>query len=244
MKKLLLPLLIASSTAHSFTYTDNWSIPDNQVCDDWESISVYKSAINPVIMAGESRKINIKVPNNSITATIRYQGFASKPSKLITDIGYNYPFYIEPRLGSHVSKLFNQPTGYVYIYQNHISTEVNMGHSTMSEVSASFKLTKTECDKRKGTFIPPKVVVPDLEVKPIILRDDFSFNLNQIDLGNNNIYAIQFEYSHISNGSYYFRTTSVRPVTVDDYDKDTYTIVSGDCNDDDPKINPNKYNCN
>lgn len=242
-KFLVVVILFVSSVAHAFTYTDTWSIPNDQKCDNWNSVSKYTAAYLPVIQSGESRKIIIPVPYGSKTGYISFKSHASEPSKLITEVNYLNAFYIKPRLGSHVSQAFSNPKNYLYVYHNAISNDANLGPSTMADFTASFKLTDAECSKRGG-IEPPKVIVPDLEVKPIILREDFSFNLNQLQL-KSDIFAIQFEYVKVLNNQYYFKTTSIRPVTEgEDYDKDSYTIVSGDCNDNDPNINPNKGNCN
>ena len=239
---IIMILSMSSSIAYSFTYNNHWSIPDNQKCDHWNTVAFYVPTVLPVIRPGQSRKITIEVPINSETVNIQFKGHASQPSYLITVINHNEPFHINPKLGANVSWATTHLKDYVYIYQNHINNRINLGDSTMHHVAATFKLTQAECDKRNGHPAPVRVVVPDLEVKPIILRSDFSFNLNQLTI-NDIVYAVQFVYSHESNGEFYFKTKTIRPVTVDDYDKDSYTILNGDCNDDNPGINPNEGNC-
>ena len=241
-KILITALLLSSSIAYSFTYTEHWSIPDNQKCDHWNTVAFYAPTVIPVIGPNQSRKITIKVPANSESAEIHFKGHASQPSYVITDVDHNESFYIKPKLGANVSWATAHPKSYLYIYQNHINTTTNLGPSTMHHAAATFKLTQEECNKRKGHHAPVRVVVPDLEVKPIILRSDFSFNLNQLAI-HNTLYAIQFVYSHELNGEFYFKTKTIRTLSVDDYDKDSYTILSGDCNDDDATINPNEGNC-
>lgn len=244
-KFLMVLLLLSTSLVYSaqFTYNDNWSIPDNQKCDNWNTVSYYSPAVNPVIHAGETRKITLPVPKNSLMGYISFKGHASEPSKLITTVNHTEPFYIKNRLGSNVSASFAEPKVFLYVYHNAISQEVNKGPSTMFNFSATFKLTDAECARRGGDE-PPKIIVPDLVVKPIILRNNFSFHLNQLEL-DGTIYAVSFEYSTNKDGVYYFKTTSLRPVVNgEDFDGDKYTILSGDCNDDDPLINPNNKNCN
>ena len=246
MKKVLfVVLLMLSSIVHAgFTYNDTWRVPEDLLCDNWDTVSYYSPAVNPVIHAGQTRKITVPVPDNSLMGYVSFKGHASKPSKLITTGNFTEPFYIEPRMGANVSATFSNPVNNLYVYHNAINDTVNLGPSTMVGFSATFKLTEAECNKRAGDVEPPLVVVPDLEVKPIILRSNFSFHLNQLEL-DGTIYAVDFEYSNNLNGVYYFKTTSLRPVTKgEDFDKDSYTIVSGDCNDNDPKVNPNEKNCN
>lgn len=244
IKFLAVILLLSSPVAYSFTHTDNWSIPDNQKCDHWNSVSYYVPALNPVIHEGESRKIIIRVPENSVHGEIAFKGHASKPSWIMTNVNHDKPFYIEPKLGNNVSQAFNHPKDYLYIYQNHINNKLNAGPSTVHHMAITFKLRQEECDVRKGHPTPHRIVIPDLKVKPIILRKDFSFHLNQLDLGKGSVYSVQFIFDRESDGHYYFRTGKLRPVTVDDYDNDSYTVLGGDCNDDNPGINPGAGNCN
>ena len=77
------------------------------------------------------------------------------------------------------------------------------------------------------------------------MRPDFSFHLNQLEINSKNIYSVNFIFDKNIGNVFYFKTNSIRLVIPDeDYDNDSYTIIQGDCNDDDPKINPNMKNCN
>ena len=177
-KLILAALLVLSSTSYAgFTVNKLWTVPADQQCDSWGTVSIGEHAVG-VLLLNQSMKITIPVPEGTVSVDVKSNSHATEPSVAYTLNNYNAVCYsvdaslcpadqipvvsngggdsLVPRIGANTQRIMsiNAEDTNVFVYQTSLGVPVNKGESSMFAAVATFSLTDAACAKRAGEDIP------------------------------------------------------------------------------------------
>jgi len=183
MKTLLFFLLLTNTALANFTYSEQWIIPETQLCDQYGWVSYTKQAAG-ILSLGESKIITIPIPHGATEAYSTVKSHASEPSIVFSLNRYSSVCYdplaatcpvyeipeasnglqdsLFPRYGSNPERRHsvNSDNRNIYWYHlNKIDPETgktqNVGASSMFSAVVTFNLSKAACDERAGVIPQP-----------------------------------------------------------------------------------------